>query len=124
MQPLSARVVVATGQSRSATKAIQRSALPFEGVNNIHCGDCPSARVLGVRDGVADNVLEKDLQDAAGLVVNEPGDALDAAAPSQSSNRRLADALDGVAEHFAVALDASIAQTQAAFAAPCHLRPR
>jgi hypothetical protein len=80
--------------------------------------------VLSVGDGVADDVLEEDLEHAAGLLVDEPGDALDAAPPSQPPNRRLSDALDVIAEHLPVALGAALAQTLAALAAPRHLRYR
>jgi hypothetical protein len=80
--------------------------------------------VLGVGDGVADDVLEEDLEHAAGLLVDEPRNALDAAPPGQPTDRRLRDALDVVAQHLAVALGAALAQPLAALAAPRHRRNR
>jgi len=79
--------------------------------------------VLGVGDGVADDVLEEDLEHAAGLLVDEPGDALHAAPPRQPPDRRLRDPLDVVAEHLPVTLGAALAQALTALAAPRHRRP-
>lgn len=66
--------------------------------------------MLGVGDGVADDVLQEDLEHAARLLVDEPRDALDAAAPRQAADGRLGDALDVVAQHLAVALGAALAE--------------
>uniref|UniRef100_A0A8R7P6Q7 Uncharacterized protein n=1 Tax=Triticum urartu TaxID=4572 RepID=A0A8R7P6Q7_TRIUA len=76
--------------------------------------------MLGVGDGVADDVLEEDLEHAAGLLVDEPRDALHAAPPRQPPDRRLGDALDVVAQHLPVALGAALAQPLASLAAPGH----
>ena len=68
--------------------------MTLEGVDDIHGGDGLAAGVLGVGHGVADDVLEEDLEDAAGLVVDEAGDALDATTASQTADSELGDALD------------------------------
>uniref|UniRef100_A0A453CQ49 Uncharacterized protein n=1 Tax=Aegilops tauschii subsp. strangulata TaxID=200361 RepID=A0A453CQ49_AEGTS len=81
-----------------ASEAVEGAALALEGVDDVHGGDGLAAGVLGVGDGVADDVLEEDLEDAAGLLVDEAGDALHAAPPRQPPDRRLGDALDVVAE--------------------------
>ena len=47
--------------------------------------------VLGVGDGVADDVLEEDLEHTAGLLVNEPGNALDAATAGKTADSGLGD---------------------------------
>ncbi|KAK1328789.1 hypothetical protein QTO34_010958 [Cnephaeus nilssonii] len=71
-------------------------------------------------DGVADHVLQEHLEHPARLLVDEPGDALDAAAPRQAPDGGLGDALDVVAQHLAVALGAALAQALPAFAATGH----
>uniref|UniRef100_A0A8C4UEK2 Histone H4 n=1 Tax=Falco tinnunculus TaxID=100819 RepID=A0A8C4UEK2_FALTI len=76
--------------------------------------------VLGVGDGVADHVLQEDLQHAARLLVDEPRDALHAAAPRQAPDGRLGDALDVVAQHLAVALGAPFAEPLPALASARH----
>ena len=67
--------------------------MPLEGVYHIYGGDGLPRGVLGVGDGVADDVLEEDLQDAPGLLVDEAGDPLYAAPPGQAPDGGLRDAL-------------------------------
>ena len=77
--------------------------------------------MLGVGHGVADHVLEEHLEHAAGLLVDEPGDTLDAAAASKAADGGLSDALDVVAEHLAVALGAALSEALAALSASRHV---
>ena len=76
--------------------------------------------MLGVGDGVADDVLEEDLEHAAGLLVDEARDALDAATAREAADGGLGDALDVVPEDLAVALRAALAEAFATFAASRH----
>uniref|UniRef100_A0A8R7P195 Uncharacterized protein n=1 Tax=Triticum urartu TaxID=4572 RepID=A0A8R7P195_TRIUA len=111
---------LAAGTSGLAAEAVEGAALALEGVDDVHGGDGLAAGVLRVGDGVADDVLEEDLEHAAGLLVDEPRDALHAAPPRQAPDRRLGDALDVVAQHLPVALGASLAEPLASLAAPGH----
>jgi hypothetical protein len=104
----------------SAAEPVNGSILAFEGVNNVHGRHCLSATVFCVRHGVANDVLQEDLEDAPGLFVDEAGQPLDSTTASEPPNRWLCDALNVVAEHFAVALGASFAQAQASFASSGH----
>lgn len=101
-------------------EAIQGAALPFESVHHIHGRDCLPLGVLGVSDGVTDHVLQEDLEDTAGLLVDQAGDTLDSAAASQTSNGGFGDPLDVVAENFAVTLGASFSESLSAFASAAH----
>ncbi|KFV54451.1 hypothetical protein N328_09022, partial [Gavia stellata] len=75
-----------------AAEAIEGASLALEGVDHVHgCNRLPLS-VLRVSDGVADHVLQEDLQHAARLLVDEARDALHAAAPSQTADGRLGDA--------------------------------
>ncbi len=86
-------VVLGSGLSASlATKAVQRAALALERVYDVERGDRLAARVLGVGDRVADHVLQEYLEHAAGLLVDEAADALDAAAARQAPDGWLGDA--------------------------------
>ncbi|CAL9072343.1 unnamed protein product [Musa textilis] len=107
---------------RSASEAIEGAALALEGVDDVHGGDGLAPGVFGVGDGVADDVLQENLEDAAGLLVDEPGDALDAATAGETADGRLRDALDVVAEDLAVALRPALAQPLASLPAPRHGR--
>ncbi|XBH76203.1 hypothetical protein VPH35_102885 [Triticum aestivum] len=105
-----------------AAESVEGASLALEGVDDVHGGDGLAAGVLGVGDGVADDVLQEDLEHAAGLLVDEPRDALHAATPSQTTDGRLGDALDVVAQHLPVALGAALAQPLPSLAAAGHRR--
>jgi len=90
-----------------ASKTVEGASLALEGVDDVESSHGLAAGVLGVGDGVADDVLEEDLEDTAGLLVDESRDALDTTTASQAADRGLGDALDVVAQHLAVALGGS-----------------
>jgi hypothetical protein len=77
--------------------------------------------VLGVGDGVANDVLQEDLEDTAGLLVDETGDTLDTPTTSQAADGGLGDALDVVAKDLAVALGSALAQSLASFSSARHV---
>merc|ERR1719220_1369255 len=103
-----------------APEAVEGAALPLEGVDHVHGGDGLPLGVLGVGDGVADHVLEEDLENAPGLLVDEAGDPLDAASPGEAADGGLGDTLDVVTEDLAVPLGAPLAQPLAALATSGH----
>jgi hypothetical protein len=80
------------------TEAVQGLASALEGVDNVERGDSLALGVLGVGDRVADDVLEEDLEDATGLLVDEARDTLDTATTSETTDRGLGDALDVVTQ--------------------------
>ena len=116
-QPHSSECMVADHLSAEAIKGL---ALPLEGVHHIHSGDGLAASVLSVGDRVADDILEEDFEHAAGLFVDETGDALDAAATGETADGRLGDALDVIAEDLAMALGAALPETFTSFTATRH----
>jgi hypothetical protein len=91
------------------TEAVQRAALALEGVHDIEGRDRLAAGVLGVGDGVTDDVLKEDLEHTAGLLVDEAGDALHTTTAREAADGGLGDALDVVTEDLAVALGAALA---------------
>ncbi|CAL9771388.1 unnamed protein product, partial [Musa acuminata subsp. burmannicoides] len=107
---------------RLATEAVEGAALALEGIDDVHGGDRLAAGVLGVGDCVADDVLEEDLEHAAGLLVDEAGDTLDATPPRQATDGRLGDPLDVVAKDLAVPLRAAFPQTLSSLTPPRHGR--
>ena len=74
-----------------------------------------------VGDGIPDDVLKENLEDTAGLLVDEPGDTLDSSTASQSPDGGLGDALDVIPQHLTVPLGASLSQSLASFAASSHV---
>ena len=109
--------IVAQKREYLTTESVEGLALPLEGVDNIHGGDSLPASVLGVGDGVTDDVLKEDLEDTAGLLVDEAGDALDTSPAGQPADSRLGDALDVVPENLAVPLGSALSESLSSFSA-------
>ena len=82
--------------------------MALEGVHDVEGRDGLALGVLRVRDSVTDDVLEENLEDTAGLFVDETTDALHTTPASQAANRGLGNALDVVTQHLAVALGTSL----------------
>merc|ERR1719466_235293 len=120
MKSCNARKLLNAECTGLSAETVEGAALPLEGVDHVHGGDGLPLGVLGVGHGVADHVLEEDLEDAPGLLVDEAGDPLDAAPPGEAPDGGLGDALDVVTEDLAVPLGASLAQPLAALATPGH----
>ena len=93
--PKEERLLALAAFSRGlAAKAVEGAALALEGVDDVEGGDGLALGVLGVGDGIADDVLQEDLEHAAALLVDQAADALDTATASQTADGRLGDALD------------------------------
>jgi hypothetical protein len=99
---------------RSRTEATYR-------IDDVHGRHGLATGVLGVGDGVANDVLQEDLEDTAGLLVDETGDTLDTPTTSQAADGGLGDALDVVAKDLAVALGSALAQSLASFSSARHV---
>ncbi|XP_058479739.1 uncharacterized protein LOC131455893 [Solea solea] len=90
------------GEFQSLTaEAVQGAALPLKSVDHVHGGDSLPLGMLGVSDGVTDDVLQEHFEHTASLLVDEAGDTLDSSAASQTANGGLGDSLDVITENFA-----------------------
>lgn len=104
-----------------AAEAVQSAALSLERIDDVHGCDGLALRMFAVGDGVTDDILEENLQDSAGFLVDETGDSLHSTSAGQTADSWLGDPLDVVSEDFAMALGASLAQAFTTFAASGHL---
>ena len=80
----------------SSTETVEGSTLSLEGIDDIEGSDGLSLGVLGVGNGVLDNVLEEASEDNSGLVIDEGADSLDSTSSGESSDGWLGDTEDGV----------------------------
>ena len=103
------------------SESIQGASLPLEGIDHIHGGDSLPLGVFGVGDSIPDHILQEDLQDSTGLLVDEARDPLDSSPPRQPTDGRLGDALDVIPQHLPVTLGASLAQSLSSLATSSHL---
>ena len=102
-------------------ESVQSASLPLEGIDNIHGGDGLPLGVFSVGDSIPDDVLQENLEDTAGLFVDEARDTLDTSTASQTPDGGLGDALDVVPQHLAVTLGASLAESLSTFASSSHV---
>ena len=101
---------------RLSTESVEGSSLAFQGVDDIKCGDGLSLGMLGVGDGITDDVFQENLEDTSGLFVDQAGDTLDTTSASQSSDGGLGDSLDVITKNLSVTLGASFSQSLSSFA--------
>ena len=103
-----------------ATEAVQGAALALEGVHDVERGDGLALGVLGVGDGVTDDVLEEDLEDSTSLLVDEARDALDTTTACETADGGLGDALNVIPKDLAVTLGASFSESFTSFSTSRH----
>ena len=94
--------------------------MTLQSVDDVHGGDGLSLGVLGVGDGITDDILEEDLEDAAGLFVDEARDTFDTASTRETTDGGLGDTLDVITQHFAMTFGASLSEALSSFAASRH----
>ena len=115
------RKMYPTESDNLTAESVQGASLALEGVDHIHGSHGLPLGVLGVGDGITDDVLEENLENTTGLLVDEAGDALDTATASQTADGGLGDTLDVIPEDFPMALSASFAESLSSFAASSHV---
>ena len=98
-----------------AAEAVQGAALALEGVHDVHGGHGLPAGVLGVGDGVTDDVLEENLQDTASFFVDQTRNTFDTTTTGQTADSWLGNTLDIITKNFSVTLGASLSETLASF---------
>ncbi|KYQ55259.1 hypothetical protein ALC60_05884, partial [Trachymyrmex zeteki] len=103
------------------TKAVQSSALTFEGVYDVHGGYSLPFRVFGVGYSIANNVLKEDLQHTSSFFVDQAGYTLDTTTSCQTTDSWLGDTLDVIAKNFPVTLCSSFSQSLSSLTATSHL---
>ena len=103
-----------------SAETVEGASLALEGIDDIEGGDGLALGVLGVGDGVTNDVLEEDLKDRAGLLIDQTRNALDTTTTGETTDGRLGDALDVVAKDLAMALGASFSETLSTFSAARH----
>ena len=102
------------------SESVEGTSLTFQGIDDIHSGDSLPLGVLGVGDGITDDVLKENLEDTTGLFVDESRDSLDSTTTRQTADGGLGDTLDVITQHLPVTLGAPFAESLASFASACH----
>jgi len=106
--------VVSETVSCLTTETVEGTALTLEGIDDIEGGDSLALGVLGVGDGVADDVLEEGLEDTTGLLVDHGGDTLDTTTTGETTDGWLGDTLNVITQDLSVTLGSSLSETLSA----------
>ena len=101
-------------------ESVEGTSLAFQGVDDVHGGDGLPLGVLAVGDGITDDILKENLEDTAGLLVDETADALDSTTAGQTTDSGLGDSLDVITQDLAMPLGASLSEPLASFATSRH----
>jgi hypothetical protein len=102
------------------TEAVKSTSLSLKSIDNVHSGHCLATSVLRVSDSVTDDILQKDLEHAASLLVDETADTLHASTARETSDGWLGDALDVITEHLPVPLRTSLPEPLPSFSPSRH----
>ena len=111
----------ASKQASLTAEAVEGAALAFKGIDHIHGSDGLPLGMLGVGDGITNDVLKEDLEDTTGLFIDETGDTFDTSTTSQTTDGRLGDTLDIITQHLAMTLSASLSEPLASLATSSHV---
>merc|ERR1711872_10931 len=100
--------VSSRGNRRLTAESVEGTSLAFQGVDDVHGSDGLPLGMLCVGDSITDNALKEDLQNSAGLFVDEARDSLDTTTTRQTADGGLGDTLDVITEHLPVAFGAPL----------------
>ncbi|KAH9282062.1 hypothetical protein ECG_06033 [Echinococcus granulosus] len=106
--PPQSRHLSTIGYDAANRQAVEGTTLAFKSIHHVHGSDGLALRVLGVRDGVTDDVLQEDFEHTSGLLVDEPRDAFYATSTCQTPDGGLRDALNIVTQNLPVTLGSSL----------------
>ena len=103
------------------SETVQGSALSLQGIDDIHGGDSLPLGMLGVGDGITNNVLKENFQDTTGFFIDETRDTFDTTSASKTTDSRLGDTLDVITKYFTMTLSASFSQTFSSLSTSRHV---
>ena len=118
-RPLSWGVVLGLLRCLTA-ESVQSAALSLQSVDNIHSGDCLPLGMLGVGDGITDDILKEHFENTTGLLIDETRDTLDTTSASKTADSGLGDTLDVITQDFAMTLSATLSESFSSFSTSRH----
>lgn len=94
--------------------------MPLQGIDDVHGGDSFPLGMLSVSDGIANYVLEENLEYSSGFFVDQARDTLYSTTTSQTSDGGFGDTLDVITKHLTMPLSATLSKTLASLATTRH----
>jgi hypothetical protein len=112
--------IVLEKNSNLSTKSIKSLSLSLQSIDNIHGSDSLSAGMLSVSDTITDYILQKDLQDTTGLLIDKTRDTLDTTTTGKTTDSRLGNTLDIITKDLSVTLGTSLSKSLSSFSSARH----
>ena len=103
-----------------STESVQGPSLSLQSVDDVHGCDGLPLGVLGVGDGIPDDVLKEHLEDTTGLLVDEARDTLDTTSSSKTTDSGLGNTLDIITKNLAVTFSTPFSQSLSTLSAASH----
>ena len=107
--------------NKLTSESVEGPALAFQGIDDVHGGDSLPLGVLGVGDGIPDDILKEDLQHSSGFFIDESRDTLDSTSAGKTTDGRLGDTLDVITKYLPVALGTPLSESLSSFASSRHV---
>lgn len=104
-----------------ASETVQGATLTLQRVHDVHRCNGLALGVFGVGDRITDHILQEYFQHATSFLVDQARDTLHSSTAGQTTDGRLGDALDVIAQHFPMTLGSSFTQTFASLSASSHV---
>ena len=98
-----------------STKTVQSASLTFQSIHHVLSGNSLALGVLGIGNGITDHVLEENLENTSGFLVDQTWNTLDTTTAGKTTDCRLCDTLDVISQDFSVSLCASFSKTFSSF---------
>ena len=103
------------------SKTVEGSSLSLESIDNVHGGDGLPLGVLGVGDGISDDIFQENLEDTTGFFVDQTRNTLDTSSSGQSSDGWFGDTLDVVTKNLSMPLGSSFSQSFSSLSSSRHV---
>ncbi len=92
-------------------ETVQSTTLSLERIHNVKSSDGLSAGVLSVGHGILNDGFQEDLEDTAGLLVDQTTDTLHTTTTSETSDGGLGDTLNVITKNLSVPLSTTLSET-------------
>jgi hypothetical protein len=102
------------------SESVQSTALALQSVDDVHGCDGLPLGVLGVGDGITDDVLKEYLEDTSGFFVDQTRDTFDTTSASKTTDSGFGDTLDVITKYFTVTLGASLSESLSSLSSARH----
>ena len=94
--------------------------MTLQGVHDVHGGDGLPLGMLGISDGITDDIFQENFEYSSSFLVDESGDTFHSTSSSQTADGGFGDTLDVISQDFPVTLGAPLSESFSSFTSSGH----